>query len=149
MPVLTSQLGPGGAIIGLGVNITRARFNALSAANCPIPAPQIIRGLIDTGASCTAIDPTVVQALSLVPTGQVPIHTPSTGATPHQCNQYDVSLAILLGGTTPVLCFISDAIPVIESALSHQGIQALIGRDVLAKGVLWYNGHAGTLSIAF
>jgi hypothetical protein len=40
-------------------------------------------------------------------------------------------------------------IPVIESDLSAQGFQVLIGRDVLSQGLLWYNGRARTLSLAF
>jgi hypothetical protein len=49
----------------------------------------------------------------------------------------------------PIIHIIGTAIPVIEANLSQQGIQALIGRDVLGNGVLWYNGHAGILSLAF
>ncbi len=48
-----------------------------------IPNPVAVKGLVDTGASCTVIDPTVVQRLGLTPTGSTMILTPSTGSTPH------------------------------------------------------------------
>ncbi len=109
--------------------------------------PQVVRALIDTGATGTVIDFAVIKALGIVPTGQVLIHTPSTGGTPHACGQYDVALALLMGPSQ--VHVISPAIPVIESNLAQQGIQALLGRDILSGGALWYNGQAGTLSVAF
>jgi hypothetical protein len=39
--------------------------------------------------------------------------------------------------------------PVVEANLAHQGFEALIGRDVLAQGLLVYDGKAGNLSLAF
>ncbi len=43
----------------------------------------------------------------------------------------------------------SFVLPVIESRLLNQGFHVLIGRDVLAGGMLIYNGRAGTFSLAF
>jgi hypothetical protein len=56
------------------------------------------------------------------------ILTPSTGATPHQTNTFDVSIIVPVAG----LSFTLGALQVFESALSVQGIQALI--SVLARG---------------
>lgn len=71
--------------------------------------------------------------------------TPSTGLTPHVCHQYDVSITLLAQS------FIRrfDTIPVMETHLSNQGIQALIGRDILAMCLLVYDGQAGIFSLAF
>jgi hypothetical protein len=41
------------------------------------------------------------------------------------------------------------ALPVIASNLTAQGIQALIGRDVLARCLFVYDGAAGLFSLAF
>jgi len=119
----------------------------LRAAGQPIPPPVVGRGLIDTGASSTAIDPSVIQSLGLLPRGTINILTPSTGAVPHVCNQYDISLIILM--TPPQFHVASLTIPVVESQLLNQGIHALIGRDVLSNGMFVYNGKANTISIAF
>jgi hypothetical protein len=41
------------------------------------------------------------------------------------------------------------ALAVIESELAHQGIQTLIGRDILFFCLLIYDGHAGTFALGF
>ena len=132
---------------GSCVGVSAPRFNALKAAGRTPPPWQSVLALVDTGASCTCIDPSVIEALDLQPTGTVPIHTPTTGGTPKVCNQYDVGLALLIA---PQQVHVSAfTIAVVEAALSEQGIQALIGRDVLSKGMLVYNGVHGSLSLAF
>jgi predicted aspartyl protease len=146
MPILTLPLGADGAIITVLLHASAPRQTVLRAAGQQVPPPVVGRGLIDTGASATAIDPTVVQALGLVPTGTASIVTPSTGLTPHVCNQYDISLLVLMAQQFHVASLI---IPVFESQLLNQGIHALIGRDVLAGCMFVYNGKASTLSIAF
>lgn len=104
-----------------------------------------MRALIDTGASCTCIDPHVLKALSLTPTGVIPVHTPSTGSTPHLASQYDIDLVLL----NPRLNLTIGAIPVTEANLRVQGIDALIGRDVLANCLLVYDGQSGIFNLAF
>jgi hypothetical protein len=44
---------------------------------------------------------------------------------------------------------ISLTIPVIETPLQAHGYIALIGRDVLSRGVMMYNGQASTLTLSF
>jgi hypothetical protein len=103
--------------------------------------------LIDTGASVTCIDPSIIAQLELSPTTRATVHTPSSGQGGHECNMYDVSLAIFMDSGQ--LHLASLTIPVAEAELSHQGVDALIGRDVLSKALLVYNGVAGEFSISF
>ena len=60
-------------------------------------------------------------------------------------SQYDVSLTLL----HPKLSLNFGAVAVIGSQLSPQGIQALIGRDVLKNCLFVYDGQAGIFSLAF
>jgi hypothetical protein len=136
----------GGPIISVYVAVSQPRADALTAAGTAIPAPVLIRALVDTGASCTCIDPGVLTPLGLTPTGQMPMLTPSTGAVPQLKNQYDVSLIIPSGPHTPL---VFSAIPITESDLAVQGIQALIGRDILADCILAYNGTMRMFTLAF
>jgi len=145
LPALTIQIQAGGPLLDLEVGVSAPRRQALQAASQPIPASVKIRVLVDTGASNTCIDKNIIQALQLTPTGTMPIHTPSTGNAPHQCNQYDVHLTII----HPRLSFAIPALPIIESDFSQQGIQGLLGRDVLAGCVLVYNGEVGFYTLAF
>ena len=137
MPHLATQISVGGPIIDVKVGVSRERRLVLEAAKQPVPGPIQIRALVDTGASCTNIDPDVFSQLGLTPTGVATVHTPSTGTAGHVTNQYDVSLVLL----HPKLSFTFFAIPVIESQLAIQGIQGLLGRDVLAKCLLVYDGQ--------
>lgn len=96
--------------------------------------------MIDTGASGTAVKPEVIRQLQLAPRGVTNIATPSSAA--HPCNVYDVSLTFANGVIVPV-------ITVIEVPLEGQVIQGLIGRDVLAHGILIYSGYTNTFSLSF
>lgn len=76
------------------------------------------------------------------------MHTPSTGADPVDAAQYDVSLAIPAGPGQPALIF--ETVPVVASELLEaQGIHALIGRDILGRCVLHYNGAMGIFTVAY
>lgn len=151
MPHFTLALSPGGPIVNAVVGVSDARRAALSAANQPIPEFVAIRALVDTGASCTCIDPTALASLALPATGTVSMLTPSTGATPHSMDQFDVSIVIPSVQGQPALVF--PTIPVVASSVAAQGIQALFGRDILSSCVLVYNGGApgaaGLFTLAF
>jgi hypothetical protein len=91
------------------------------------------------------VDPSAIQGLGIAPTGVAPVHTPSTGANAHQASVYDVSLVLL----HPALSLNISNVAIVEAQLSIQGIQALIGRDVLKNCLLVYDGQAGTFTLAF
>jgi hypothetical protein len=127
------------------VGVSKPREDALTKAGQPVPPPVVARLLIDTGASGTVIDPAIVNQLNLSPTGLMTIHTPSTGVTPHQINQYDVSLVIL----HQILTRTFFALPIGECSLKSQGIDGLLGRDILTHCLFIYAGpdNAYILSI--
>jgi hypothetical protein len=146
----TLQLDPGGPILQALVTVSNPRRDALVQAGQPVPLPVPIRALVDTGASCTCVDPAVLRdGLRLTPTGSVPINTPTTGATPHNADQYDIAL-IIPPATAEEPPLIFQTIPVVSSSLLHsQGFHALIGRDILKQCILIYNGSVGTFSLAY
>jgi hypothetical protein len=134
-------------MINMVVMVSAARRAALQAANASIPPPQQIRGLVDTGASHTCIDPTVFLALQLQPTGSVPMHTPSTGGVPMSADTYDVG--ILIPCTATSVPFHRPNMQVSSTDLSAQGFHALLGRDVLSQFILTYNGSMQLLTMAY
>jgi hypothetical protein len=142
VPHFTLPLTPGGPIVNAHIGVSDARRAALVTAQQPIPPLIPIRALIDTGASCTCLDPSVVQRLGIPATGNVAVNTPSTGSTPHSANQYDVALIIPPSGPgQPPLVF--GTIPVVAAELlAAQSIHALIGRDILSRCIFHYNGAA-------
>ena len=149
MPYFTRQVAPnGGLVVVATIGVSQARRAALVAANQEIPNGVAIQGLIDTGASNTCVDPSALTQLNLTPTGTTQINTPSTGTQPTAALTYDVSLTIAaMAGHPP---FVFNTIPVIQSELQVvQGIQALIGRDVLRFCLLTYDGRNGLFSLAY
>src|ERR1700733_4374800 len=97
MPHFTLQVSPQGPIVDAGIMVGNARQQALQDAGQDVPPPQIIRALIDTGASISGVDPTVLTALGLSQTGEAEIHTPSTHGVAVTSPTYDVKIAILAG----------------------------------------------------
>jgi len=104
-----------------------------------LPDPVLVKGMIDTGATGTVIQPEIAKKLRLQPVGVVTISTPSSENVP--CYQYIVRLIFPSN-------VIVEAIAV-EAPLKGQHIQCLIGRDVLAHGVLVYTGYINQFSLSF
>jgi len=147
MPILALPLEADGAIIRVGIAVSEPRNNALISEGQSPPPPVLVRAVVDTGASCTCVDPAVIQKLRLTPSGTTPVHTPSTGGTPVSRNQFDVAIGIVMdAGQVHVSSLI---IPVVESDLAGLGIQALLGRDVLDQGIFIYDGRRKVLTLAF
>lgn len=150
MPHFTLQISPEGALIDVVIGVSEARRAALTEAGQNIPNLVPMRALIDTGATSTCIDPSILQLLNLTPKGKIPVHTPSTGGIAVEADQYDVCIIIpafanqapLILSNLPVICM-----PLIASM--GPNVHALIGRDILAQCLLGYNGNAELFTLAY
>ena len=148
MPHFTLPIDQKGPVLNAVVGVSQARFTLLSSIGQAVPDPKVVRGLVDTGASCTCVDPQVLGELGIQPSGKTSMLTPSTGSAPVIVDQYDVSLAVYKS-YDEVPCTISD-LPVVESELrASQGFDVLIGRDFLSRCILHYNGATGIFTLAF
>jgi hypothetical protein len=146
MPHLTLPISPGGPLIDILVGVSVPRQEALLNAGLPVPPPLPVRALIDTGASCSSIDPSILTALEVTSTGSVPVFTPSTKpGHPHIACEFDVSILL----SHPKLDWQYQAVRVIESELAHQGFTALIGRDILKECLFSYDGPTDLFTLAF
>lgn len=148
MPHFTLQISPQGAVVDAAIMVSTARQQALTDAGLTVPSPQIVRALIDTGASISGVDPTTLAALGLTPTGDIEIHTPSTGGVAVRTDTYDVRIAILAGRPEDVH-FISDTIQVTATGLFSHGFSVLIGTDILKSCIFQYNGADKLFTIAY
>ena len=147
MPCINVNIAAGGPLLIVHVGVSAPRMQALQAANHTIPPVATGTFLIDTGASATCADPALIAGLMLQPTGRVGISTPSTAGQPHFCEQFDVS--IYIPGSTPTIGHMIPAIPIVATHLRSQGIDGLIGRDVLKACTLIYNGTADWFTLAY
>ena len=134
-----------GPIVEVTVMATPFRVAILKAQGQPVPAPATIRALIDTGASASVLDATIILRLGLTSTGSALVHTPSTGEAYKEMNQFDVSL--ILGHPHPDPAHFT--IGVFESHLASEGFCVLIGWDVLSHCRLFCDGPAHTFRIEF
>lgn len=113
-------------------------------------SPETIHGLgcIDTGAWTSAVDKTVVDALSLEPveamTTSTPIGTAELMAYPLRLAILDIDLSLELRYVAGV--DLSGAFA--DRGNGPEPIIALIGRDVLARCVFTYDGPGAAFTIS-
>lgn len=143
MPSLTSTIDRWGAMADVRVMLSNQRVEALKLAGLPYASPQTALGLIDTGASCSAIDAELAHSLKLEPRGVTHVHTPSTGTAYEIRKIYDVSF--VLGHDQPGALHVT--LSVIEAEFASQGFFVLIGRDVLSQCVFTYHGPTGRYTL--
>jgi predicted aspartyl protease len=137
MPTLSGVIVPNfGPMVDLLIGMSHQRLQVLSSAGHAAPPLMRIRGIIDTGATCTCIDSEVIARLGLVATGSTLVHTTSTGDSPIEYLQYDVDIVVDQAQKHVVRY----TLPIVASPLSPQGFEALIGRDILDCTTLFYNG---------
>ena len=147
MPSFTFPLAADGPLLEITVSVSRSRRYVLTRFGLPVPQPVKVRALIDTGATFSCLDDSVFSRLDLSSKGTVPILAPTTGAIYQLMNRYDVDLELLATPTQRL--FLLEDFPVLEAPLAAQGIEGLIGRDVLSRCVFVYDGTANTFSLSF
>ena len=95
--------------------------------------------LWDTGATCTAISTDVVTRLNLIAVGRMTIHTPSGSK---DTNVYLVDIAL------PNNVVIQD-VQVCDSEIGAQGIDLLIGMNIISRGDFAVTTSNGRTSFTF
>jgi len=143
-PLALQAVGP---VMPLQVEIPTALASALQQAGQPIPGPILGFALIDTGASVSAVDVSVVQRL-----GVQPIGVTNVGGVTGVAQQPTYPARFVFPGT---------AFPPIEfgmllgaplSGLQPAGLPgpliALLGRELLQHFILIYNGPGAMFSVA-
>lgn len=108
--------------------------------------PFCARGLIDTGASHTSVDPSIITELQISSVGT---GTALSSTTTREADIYSVDLYIYTA--TPQIAprqFPNLSVSV-SDLYSRHGFHALIGRDVLSQCVLIYQGINNVYTLLF
>lgn len=139
----SNALGPGvlqqtGPIIDVQVAVPTALEQLLRQSSKPVPPPVKGRALIDTGATISSVDDATIRGLGVSPVGLI---NTGTAGGPQQQNMYPARFILQAGWTF-------EFSRVTGSNLTGTGLVALIGRDVLSRTILVYNGPLGVFSLA-
>lgn len=134
-----------GAVLAVEVNLPQPLIEFLGEQGKAIPAPSAGTALIDTGASMTCVDESVLATLGINPTGLVSL---GTAAGPVERPLFPARIAF------PEPKLVVDLSRVVAVDLRGQTIDsspliALVGRDILHHCQFMYDGSGGffTLSI--
>lgn len=104
---------------------------------------ETLTALIDTGAERSSIDSGQARMLGLERIGEADVVTPSTGADAKKTNVYKSDLVITAGRFE---CEIPGAeLP--EAEIENQGFTLLLGRDILSRLHLIWDGPAKTVTL--
>jgi hypothetical protein len=117
-------------------------LRALEAAGQDVPPPVATVALIDTGASQSCILRQHAVALGLVPVASTDTLTAvgtTTDGKGHMKEVYEVCITIEPD--------VFDNLWVLETDTTWLNVGALIGRDILARAILVYDGPAGTCTL--
>jgi hypothetical protein len=147
MPILNKSLDHRGhANLELLLVPSAPRRAALQKTGQPLPAPLVVSGQIDTGATLTIIDPQVRQALHLTPFRVRRLGTPGAPA-PIRAFSYKLDLGVI--DARGHVWTIYEGLTVVEAAIAHTGTAVLVGCDVLSRCQFTHNGTVGTYSLAY
>jgi hypothetical protein len=124
------------------VKVPNALANYLTHKGQPVPSPVSGEALVDTGASVSCVDETVMEKFGVNPVGIAQVGTPSTARTP----QFQYPVLFAFPGTTLPQIEIAHAL---GSVLEPQGLLVLIGRDILSNFVFIYNGVGGFVTLSY
>ncbi|MGD0773817.1 MAG: aspartyl protease family protein [Candidatus Solibacter sp.] len=145
MAGLLVDIGP---VMQVLVEVPSPLAASLNSAGMPIPPPASGMALIDTGATRSAVDDTVIKTLGVQPIGIVKV-----GTAGGMVNQSLYSAKFSFPGTNlPAMEFAQlTGVNLQGHIVPHLNapLVALIGRDILSQFVMIYNGPAASLTLGF
>jgi len=132
---MSSNLLRNGAIVPIDIGVPKSYQAALERQGQQVPQPRRLNALIDTGASITAINEQAAAAIGLPVTGTIQVT--GVGGT----SDRPIHAASLVLDSSIVF----DSIEVVQVPLPR--LDALVGRDILAKVDFLYQGPADVFSL--
>jgi predicted aspartyl protease len=137
-------LSSAGPLLQVQVMVPPALAALLGQSNQPIPVPGSGWALIDTGATRTCVDKAVLDELQVQATGAI---TTGTAAGPAQQLLYPAKLNFP-GANFEIEFGSVIGVDLRGQSIAGQNVIVLLGRDVLSRCVLIYNGPGGTFTLA-
>jgi hypothetical protein len=145
MPVLTFPKSSLGAIVNVTLQPSRAGKALLSTLGRPVAAPVVMSMLLDTGAESSVVDEDSIAQWQL-PYARAGWASTLGGVRP--IRSYELALSVC-GRPTQVAWEIEPLLVAARPAFVHSPYSGLLGRDVLDRGLLIYNGHTSECTLAY
>lgn len=142
MPTISGRqkdLRPRGAVFQGEAAVPKAVEAALKLAKQPVPTPVRVAIHVDTGAASTAVSNGLPGKLGLHPIGSATVSSATTLGV--SCPIYMLKLVLPKG--------VVFHLPVVESSIVFDQFDVLLGRDLLAHGLLVYNGQKNFFELTF
>lgn len=138
----STVLARSGPVIQVAVSVTPEHLDVLKAAGRDVPAAVVGFALIDTGASITGVSEEVCQSLGLRPTGVATIHGVG-GEKKHNC------YAVMIQLPDPLKPIVGHRVVSFRDLAGNPPPILLLGRDLLHRFKITYNGPYGRLEMDF
>jgi hypothetical protein len=132
-------------VIHLVVAVPKDQADSLRAKGRPVPLPIILPALLDIGAQISLVSNDIADQLDLEVLGGMDIF--GVGGTVSVSGNVRIA-RILFPGIPSVLLAHSAPIVAVPN-LDHRGARMIVGRDLLSRCVLIYNGLHSTCTFAF
>lgn len=144
---LTVDVLAPGALIAVEIGVGESLRRALIREGKPVPPAVQIDLLIDTGASRTSVDTSVMRTLGLEPRSATEYTDFSSKGLSKQTDVYVVEL--VLGGVGTGNTWRHDPLEVLTESFLNLPHQGLLGRDVINRGQLSYNGATRKCTLSY
>lgn len=136
-----------GALVSTTIGISSARRRALLREGLTVPPVQRVDLLVDTGASHTMVDASVMRSLQLQPINSYSYHSTSTAGVPEMCEAYDAELT--LGSASEGNLLRIEPLEIMANSFIGHHYQGLLGRDVLNRLQLAWRGTTRELALVY
>lgn len=151
MHTLHAPVTEDGALVEVLVGLAAPDLLALRHAGRPVPNAVSVRAVLDTAAEVSCVDPQVLTPLAAVGATLlrfVLANVPALGGL-GAAGVYNVGLTIVHPSGDPSANLVLRNQPVMEQSLNQLGYQTLIGRDILDRCLLVYDGPGQTFTLGY
>src|SRR5205085_114813 len=131
------EIGPE---LSIAVGPSQKEREAAQRAGRLPPEPQPVKALIDTGSRLTIITPKAAKRCGLLPVSPTTVFVVGGGEV-----NADVYSARIVFTDTSLATW--PTIEIVGTNLHHAAIECLIGRDILRRWIMHYDGPSGQLIV--
>lgn len=148
MPSLTLPITSDGVIIEALVSQPSARERAWAKVHGSAPSPDLrpVRLMVDTGALVTFLNPNIIEALGITQSSMSKVQTSASGTGTLLRPAYLIALVLKLGDSQ-LRPF--DPLLVTQCNVEGQGIDGMLGCDVLNEGRMVWDGAGRRCILTF